>query len=161
MLTRAFFGNFHNQYAKDETMNTLNKIATAVVLSLGIAVTVAAHPMGPHGMGAQAMPGPGMQGGMVPGGQGGPRHGMMGAMQQRMQMSQAAQQLMTAEERTTIQEKMRTAKTPEERQQIAAATRTEMQKRATEKGITLPDQIGPHRPGMPPGGAFASPEHRH
>jgi hypothetical protein len=38
---------------------------------------------------------------------------------------------------------MRNAKTPEERQQIAAVTRTEMQKRAAEKGITLPEHRGP------------------
>jgi len=49
------------------------------------------------------------------------------------------QQLMTAEERTALQQKMRSAATPEERQKLAEATRTEMQKRATEKGITLPE----------------------
>ena len=38
---------------------------------------------------------------------------------------------------------MQSAKTPEERQQIAAANRTEMQKRATEKGMTLPENRGP------------------
>lgn len=142
-------------------MNTLNKIAAAVVLSLGIAATVTAHPMGPQGMGAQQAPGHGMQGGMGPGGQGGPRHDMMGAMQHRMHTSQAVQQLMTAEERTAVQEKMRTAKTPEERQQIAAATRTEMQKRATEQGIALPDHVGPRGRGMHRGAASATPEHRH
>jgi hypothetical protein len=56
----------------------------------------------------------------------------------------AAQQLMTPEERTALMEKMRNAKTPEERQKIAEATRTEMEKRAKEKGITLPEHRGPH-----------------
>jgi len=53
----------------------------------------------------------------------------------------AGAQLMTPEERATLQEKMRNA-TPEERQQIAEATRTEMQKRAREKGVTLPEPRG-------------------
>jgi hypothetical protein len=61
----------------------------------------------------------------------------------------AAQELMTPEERTALQEKMRNAKTPEERQQIATATRTEMEKRAKEKGITLPEHRGPHFGGTP------------
>jgi Spy/CpxP family protein refolding chaperone len=43
---------------------------------------------------------------------------------------------MTPEERTALQEKMRNAKTPEERQKLAQATRDEMQKRAKEKGVT-------------------------
>jgi len=38
---------------------------------------------------------------------------------------------------------MRSAATPEERQKIAEATRTEMRKRASEKGITLPEHHGP------------------
>jgi hypothetical protein len=61
----------------------------------------------------------------------------------------AGQQLMTPEERTALQEKMRNAKTPEERQQIAAANRAEMQKRATEKGITLPEGRGPRTGATP------------
>jgi len=66
----------------------------------------------------------------------------------------AAQQLMTPEERTALQEKMRNAKTPEERQKLAEANRTEMQKRAKDKGITLPEPHGPHAgfgPGFGPG----------
>jgi len=138
-------------------MNTLNKIATAFVLSFGIAATATAHPMGSHGTNAQQGPGHGMQTGMDAGPQGGPRHGMMGAMQHRMQTSQAVQQLMTAEERGAIQERMRSATTPEERQQIAAATRTEMQKRAAEKGVALPDHVESHSRGIGPAGVV----HRH
>ena len=51
---------------------------------------------------------------------------------------------MTPEERQALAEKMRNAKTPEERQKLAEATRTEMEKRAKEKGITLPQPRGPH-----------------
>ena len=86
-----------------------------------------------------------MQGGMGQGMQG---HGMgvgmgQGAMGQGRGAPGAAQQLMSPEERTAMQEKMRSAKTPEERQKLAQANRAEMEKRAKEKGITLPEQRGP------------------
>lgn len=88
----------------------------------------------------------------------GPR--MMGAMHGGPGFAgpAAAQQLMTPEERTALIQKMQAAKTPEERQKIAEATRTEMQKRAKEKGITLPHGPGP---GFGPGFAppFANPTH--
>ncbi len=106
--------------------------------SLLVSAVLAATPLLAH-------PGA-MGGGMGPGAMGGSQQGMQGQMQHGMRVAQgpqAAQQLMTAEERTALQEKMRNAKTPEERQQIAAATRTEMQKRAAEKGITLPEHRGP------------------
>jgi hypothetical protein len=88
-----------------------------------------------------------MQAGMAYGGMhhGGTQHGMQGGMGPgASQGPAAAQQLMTSEERTALREKMRNARTPEERQQIAATNRAEMQKRAGEKGITLPEQHGPH-----------------
>lgn len=67
---------------------------------------------------------------------------------------QTGQTLMTPEERTALREKMHTAKTPEERQQIAQANHAEMEKRAKEQGITLPEQRGPHaRHGGPARGA--------
>jgi hypothetical protein len=100
--------------------------------------------------------GPHAQGGMQHGAQGGMQHGMQGGMQHGAKGGMghgpmgagaaghgAAQQLMTPEERTALMEKMRNAATPEERQKIAEATRTEMQKRAQEKGITLPEHRGP------------------
>jgi hypothetical protein len=62
-----------------------------------------------------------------------------------------AAQLMTPDERTALMEKMRNAKTPEERQKIAEANRAEVEKRAKEKGITIP---GPHGPGMGFGPGF-------
>ena len=142
-------------------MKTLNTVVTGIALSLtlGFATSASAHP------GA-------MGGGMGSGMQGGQQHGMNGGMQKGMHGGngpaamqhgmgqQAGQQLMTAEERTAHQEKMRNAKTPEERQQIAAATRTEMQKRAAEKGITLPEGRGP-RSGFGPNAPKASPSTEH
>jgi hypothetical protein len=55
----------------------------------------------------------------------------------------AGQELMTLEERTAFVEKMRNATTFEERQKLAAENRSEVQKRAKEKGITLPEGCGP------------------
>jgi Spy/CpxP family protein refolding chaperone len=99
----------------------------AAALGLGLAATAATAHMG---------------GGMGPGGHGymhgpakeGTGYGPMGG---------PGAQLMTPEERTAMMEKMRNAKTPEERQALMAANHAEMQKRAAEKGITLPEQAGP------------------
>lgn len=121
-------------------MKRSHQVAAGVVaaLSLGVAAAVFAHP-GPMGGGM----GPAMKGGMGPGRMAGGPAGFA-----------AGQQLMTPEERAALQEKMRNAKTPEERQKLAEATHTEMQKRAQEKGITLPDARGPGA-GFGPG--FAPP----
>lgn len=78
-----------------------------------------------------------MGGGMGMHAKGGMGHGPMGAG------PAAAQQLMTPEEQAAFREKMQNAKTAEERQKLAEANRTEMQKRAKEKGITLPEPHGP------------------
>jgi len=48
---------------------------------------------------------------------------------------------MTPEERTAYMEKMHAAKTEEERQRLRAEHHQEMQARAKDKGITLPDQM--------------------
>jgi hypothetical protein len=114
------------------------KFAAGVVASLGLGIAVATAYAHPGQMGGGM--GPHSNGGMHQGAKGGMQHGGMGGGAGHG----TAQQLMTPEERTALQEKMRNAKTPEERQQIAEATRTEMQKRATEKGITLPEHRGPH-----------------
>ena len=87
----------------------------------------------------------GMQGGMSEE-MGMRHHGMHG----RMSGSEhgggkhmgGAQQLMTPAEREALHDKMRAAGTPEERQALAAATRAEMEKRAKEKGIALPEHRG-------------------
>lgn len=65
-------------------------------------------------------------------------HGMKG---HRSEMSK----LMTTEERTEMRAKMQAAKTPEERQALRTSMRAEMQKRAKEKGITLPDGHDGHK----------------
>jgi hypothetical protein len=107
-------------------------IAAALGLGLGAAAVIAQPgPMG-GGMGPQMKGGMHMRGGMG--------HGPMGQAGAGMG---AAQSLMTPEERTALQEKMHDAKTPEERQKLAQSTREEMQKRAKEKGITLPEPHGP------------------
>jgi hypothetical protein len=116
-------------------------IGAAVVAALGVTGLVVAHPgagFGPGGFG------PGFMQGMGPG-MGPPmmRGGFAGPM--------AAQQLMTPEEQQAFIEKMQNAKTPEERQKLAEANRAEMEKRAKEKGIALPEAHGPFG-GMGPGG---------
>jgi len=135
-------------------MKPTYKFAAGVIASLGLGIAVATAYANPGQMGGGM--GPQSKGGMQHGTQGGMQHGAQGGMQHGTQGGTqhggmgggaehgAGQQLMTPEERTALQEKMRNAKTPEERQQIATATRTEMEKRAKEKGITLPEHSGPH-----------------
>lgn len=155
-------------------MKRLYKVAAGIVASLGLGLTVPAHAhqgaMG-EGIGHGAMGGGMMHGksggmdhgGMMQGMSGGTGHAAMGhgAMgggmgQGRMGGQSAGQQLMTSEEQTALREKMRNAATPEERQKLAEANRTEMQKRAKEKGITLPEGRGPR------GGAGPNSEaHKH
>ena len=117
-------------------MKRSHKIAIGIVAAAGLGLAAAslyAHP-GPMGGGM----GPGMGNGMM-GGMG------AGMMQQGGGAGPfAGQQLMTPEERQALAEKMRNAKTPEERQKIAEANRAEMERRAKEKGITLPEHRGPH-----------------
>ena len=108
-------------------------IGSVAALSLGLAAAAFAHP----GQMGGAM-GPGMMGGMGHGGMG------PGAMGGGPAGRMAGQQLMSPEEHTALQEKMRNAKTPGERQKLAEANRAEMEKRANEKGITLPEHRGPH-----------------
>lgn len=62
-------------------------------------------------------------------------------------------QLMTPEERQQYRDRMRSAKTAEEREQIRREHHAEMQVRAKERGVTLPDEppmMGSGR-GMGPG----------
>jgi len=104
-------------------------------LSLGIAATAVYAQPGQMGGGMR----PQMKGGMQSGMQGGVGPGAMG---RGAAGPQAAQQLMTPEERTAIRDKMRNAATPEERQKLSEANHAEMQQRAKEKGITLPEPRG-------------------
>lgn len=65
-------------------------------------------------------------------------------------------QLMTREERNSFRQKMMSAKTMEEREQIRKEHHTMMQARAKEKGINLPDEPPANRgPGM--GGGMMGP----
>jgi hypothetical protein len=143
-------------------MKQSHKFAAGLVasLGLGIAVAVAYASPGQAGGAMESHAKGGMQhgakGGMQHGTKGGTQHGAMGG---GAAGHGAGQQLMTPEERTTLQEKMRNAKTPEERQQIATATRAEMQKRATEKGVTLPEGRGPRTGAAPQ--APSTTEHAH
>ena len=141
-------------------MRTFSKIAIAVALSLGL--TAAAYAQqgqfgnctGPNAeQGCQQQMQGRMGQGRMQGMQGNMGQGRMQAMNyggNRGTGPQAGRQLMTPEERTAMQEKMRNAKSPEERQQLMAANHAEMQKRAAEKGITLPEQRGPYGRGAGP-----------
>jgi len=124
------------------TMKPTYKFAAGVIASLGLGIAVATAYANPGQMGGGMEHG---KGGMQHGAKGGMQHGGMGGGAGHG----AGQQLMTPEERTALQEKMRNARTPEERKQIAAANRAEMQKRATEKGITLPEGRGPRTGATP------------
>jgi hypothetical protein len=102
-------------------MKFSRKIAFGAAAALGLAAgVVIAHP--------------GQMGGAM---------GMHGPMAGMGQGPMGGQQLLTPEERGAFQEKMRNAKTAEERQKLVEANRVEMQKRAKEKGITLPQPHGP------------------
>lgn len=127
-------------------------VGVAAALSLGIGIAAYAQPgqmggaMGPHmkgGMQHGAMAGMqyGARGGAQHGMTGGPRHGLMGG---GAAGQGAGQELTTPEERGAMIEKMRNASTLEERVKIAEEHRAEMDKRAREKGITLPAHRGPH-----------------
>jgi len=110
-------------------------IGAAVVAGLGATAAVVAHPgagFGPQGAGP---------GGFGPGSMAGKGPGMM--MHGGSTGPMAGQQLMTPEERQALGEKMRTAETPEERRKLAEATHAEMEKRAKERDIALPEGHGP------------------
>lgn len=158
-------------------MNGTKKLAAGIVAALGLGVvagTALAHEGGRMGMGAHGTgagqggmhrgTGAAMHGGMGQGMQGGMGHGMHGGMGTGPKHGAmdhgagrgdgAAQSLMNPEERNAFRERMRNATTPEERQKLALANRAEMEKRAQEKGITLPERRGPrggagHHPAAP------------
>jgi hypothetical protein len=122
---------------KESIMKRSYKVAATVsaMLGLGVAAAAFAH-QGAMGEAGSGM-GPGMGRGMA-------MHGSAtGRAAGQASEHAAMEQIISPEERTALMEKMRSAKTPEERQQLAAATRAEMEKRARDKGITLPEQRGP------------------
>lgn len=63
-------------------------------------------------------------------------------------------QLMTQQERIEYRNKMRSAKTYEEREQIRLEHHKAMQERAKAKGLTLPDMPPAAGGGMGPGGGM-------
>ena len=112
-------------------MKTVKKIAigVATVLSLSLAVGAVYAQQGPFGNGmGQGM----MRGGMM--------HGQMSGQNSDMKVMR---ELMTPAERLAMMDKMMDAKTPEERQAIMTANHNEIEKRAKDKGITLPAGHGP------------------
>lgn len=67
-------------------------------------------------------------------------------------------QMMTTEERNAFRNRMRTAKTAEERERIRADHHAQMKIRAKERGITLSDEPPANRgPGAGPGGGGMGP----
>jgi hypothetical protein len=71
--------------------------------------------------------------------------------QTRTQEQIYGSQLMTEQERAQYQAKMRAAKTEQEREQIRAEHHKQMQARAKERGVTLPDEPPPRGMGGGPG----------
>ena len=120
-----------NSKNKELKMKTVKKIAIGVttVLGLGVAVATVYAQQGPLGNGmGQGM----MRGGMM--------HGHMTEQNSDMKVMR---ELMTTAERLAMMDKMMDAKTLEERQAVMTANHAEMEKRAKEKGITLPAGHGP------------------
>lgn len=114
------------QINKEMKMKTVNKIGISIAAALGLGLAVASvhAQQGPMGNGM----GPGM---------------MRGGMMQGQMMGQSAnmkimRELMTPAERLAMMDKIADAKTPEERLVLATSTQAEMEKRAKDKGITLP-----------------------
>lgn len=115
-----------------KTTRTFSTLALLAVLGAALAMPVLAQPGpgmggGPGGQNAGQGMGP-MGQGMRPGGRG------MRFNQNNIQ----GWSLMTPEERTAQQTKMRSVKTYDECKQIQAEHRVGMEARAREKGVTLP-----------------------
>jgi len=109
------------QINKEMKMKTVNKIGISIAAALGLGLAVASvhAQQGPMGNGM----GPGM---------------MQGQMMGQSANMKIMRELMTPAERLAMMDKMIDAKTVEERQAIMTANHAEMEKRAKEKGITLP-----------------------
>jgi hypothetical protein len=114
---------------KEIKMKTVNKIVISIATVMGLGLTVAYAQPGPMGNGI----GPGMMRGQM----------MQGQMMEPNANMKIMRELMTPAERLAMMDKMIDAKNVEERQAIMTATHTEMEKRAKEKGITLPPGHGP------------------
>lgn len=119
------------------TSTAFKSITLAALLGAALTTTV------------MAQPGPGMGGGMGMGGgpgmqNGGPGAGQMGPAGRGMRGMRFDQNntrgwtLMTQEERTAMQIKMRAVKTYDECKVVQGDQRKVMESRAKEKGVTLP-----------------------
>jgi hypothetical protein len=111
---------------KEIKMKTVNKIVINVATVMGLGLTVAYAQPGSMGNMGNGM-GPGM---------------MRGHMMEQNANMKIMRELMTPAERLAMMDKMMDAKTVEERQAIMTTTHAEMEKRAKEKGITLPEGHG-------------------
>ncbi len=112
-------------------MKTVSKIAIGVVTALGLGLSIASVHAQQGSMGNGM--GPGMKHGQM----------MQGQMMGKNSNMKIMRELMTPAERLSMMDKMMDAQTVEERQTIMTTTHTEMEKRAKEKGITLPAGHGP------------------
>lgn len=77
-----------------------------------------------------------------------------GMMQMQKKEPIYGSHLMTRQERTQYRARMRTAKTPEEREQIRKEHHDLMKQRAKERGINLPDEMPARGGGMGPRGGM-------
>ena len=77
--------------------------------------------------------------------------------QTRQQDQIYGSQLMTEQERNQYRNRMRSAKTVQEREQIRAEHHKQMQARAKERGVTIPDEPPVRGGGMGPGGGGMGP----
>jgi hypothetical protein len=122
------------------SMNTLRiaVLALAIAPVAGVELSFAADAASPP---AQAAPGADQGRGLGPGREGRP-------------------QLFSAEERAQYEEKMKAAKTPEERQALRKEMRAAMEQRAKEKGVTLPGHGGDRPRRENPAAQLFTPEER-
>jgi hypothetical protein len=118
-------------------MKTVNKIAISIAAVLGLGLTIATVHAQQGPMGGMGSMGNGMGPGMM---RGGMAQGQVMGQNSNMKIMR---ELMTPAERLAMMDKMIDAKTIEDRQAIMTATHAEMEKRAKEKGITLPAGHGP------------------
>ncbi len=117
--------------------NTMNFKRMALVALLGAAASATLWAQPGAGMGGGMGGGMGMQQGMMP--NAGPGAMPMGPGGMRFsQNNTRGWTLMTAEERTAFQRKMREVKTYDECVQVQAEHRGAMEMRAKEQGLTLP-----------------------
>jgi hypothetical protein len=132
-----------HEFTKGLEMKSMQSVAMGLAAATGLALAATlavAHPGGGWGMGMGMGAGPGSGPGMGYGMGGMMMGGGPGACANAQGGSGpfAGQPLFTVEEMTAHRDAMRNATTVEQRQQLMTAHRTEMQRRAAERGITCP-----------------------